>query len=911
MGASSIVESLMQRTLDDLIKSLRSPTTPIAPAIHRHLDDIRRELRSPDPSTKSTALQKLTYISSLHPPIDPSFASFHAIELLPSSPPFKRHSYLFISLTFPSSHDLLLLLPNQLRKDLSSPNHPDASLALQFLASRASSDLARDLTPEIFTLLNSSKPILRRKATSALVGVFTACPDSVRVCFKRLVENLDSSDDAGVLSAAVGVFCELSRTDPASYLPLAPEFYRVFVDAKRNNWVLIKILKIFAWLCPIEPRLARRVVEPVCDLMRRTMAKSVLLECIRTVFSSLADYEHAVALAVEKNKELLGCDEDANLRYLGLHALSLLGWERYPAVVMECKETIIKSLSDADPNIRRESLRLVMGMVSEGNLVEISRILVGYASKSDPDFCNEIFRSILSVCARNFYELVVDFDWYVSLLGEIARNVNCRHGEEVERQLVDIGMRVEDSRMELVSVARELLMDPALLGNPLLDRVLSAAAWVSGEYVRFSRNPFELVEALLQPRTDFLPPLVRAVYVQSTFKVLVFCLRSYLLQSERESSGESDLEVGDGELDLVGKKSEKRKEIFTHESMKYLLDLVETALGPLLECSDVEILERTRNVLGLVRVVREIQGQNVENEEGFKEGLKTCEIVEFIDAAFSEELGPVSGSAQERVIVPDGLVLRKDLSILDTILPNEDLSLSETFSLRSNKFKEVGRVSQPQTQNNDEPELPSESTSLLVEHRRRHGLYYLPTECENSVPNDYPPANEPLSLLPGSVDATENDLARLAEQSLVSKKPKQVKPRPVVVKLDGDEVSVSAEKLKKDSRETLLSGVVQDVLLGEERKPESSRKKSSDKSSQRRVKNVLKDGETISELQEHVGDGQRQRSRRHKHRTHKEGSSHRSLSKDDDPHSKHKSGQRAICPSNINVQSPVIQDFLL
>ncbi|KAK1298856.1 AP-3 complex subunit delta [Acorus calamus] len=701
----------MQRTLDDLIKSLRSPTTPIAPAIHRHLDDIRRELRSPDPSTKSTALQKLTYLSSLHPPIDPSFASFHAIELLPSSPPFKRPSYLFISLTFPSSHDLLLLLPNQLRKDLSSPNHPDASLALQFLASRASSDLARDLTPEIFTLLNSSKPILRRKATSALVGIFTACPDSVRVCFKRLVENLDSSDDAGVLSAAVGVFCELSRTDPASYLPLAPEFYRVFVDAKRNNWVLIKILKIFARLCPIEPRLARRVVEPVCDLMRRTMAKSVLLECIRTVFSSLADYEHAVVLAVEKNKELLGCDEDANLRYLGLHALSLLGSERYPAAVMECKETIIKSLSDADPNIRRESLRLVMGMVSEGNLVEISRILVGYASKSDPDFCNEIFGSILSVCARNFYELVVDFDWYVSLLGEIARNMNCRHGEEVERQLVDIGMRVEDSRMELVSVARELLMDPALLGNPLLDRVLSAAAWISGEYVRFSRNPFELVEALLQPRTDFLPPLVRAVYVQSTFKVLVFCLRSYLLQSERESSGESDLEVG---------------------MRRFLL---------------------------------------------------------------------------------------------------EATNLRKLAGFLSHKHKD-----------DDEPELPSESTSLLVEHRRRHGLYYLPTECENSVPNDYPPANEPLSLLPGSVDVTENDLARLAEQSLVSKKPKQVKPRPVVVKLDGDEVSVSAEKLKKDSRETLLSGVVQDVLLGEERKPESSQKKSSDKSSRRRVKDVLKDG---------------------------------------------------------------------
>nr|GFD63006.1 AP-3 complex subunit delta [Tanacetum cinerariifolium] len=54
---------------------------------------------------------------------------------------------------------------------------------------------------------------------------------------------------------------------------------------------------------------------------------------------------------------------------------------------------------------------------------------------------------------------------------------------------------------ELVRVGRDLLIDPALLGNPFIHRILSAAAWVAGEYVRFSRNPSEIMEALLQPRT--------------------------------------------------------------------------------------------------------------------------------------------------------------------------------------------------------------------------------------------------------------------------------------------------------------------------------------------------------------------------------------------------------------------------
>ena len=47
-----------------------------------------------------------------------------------------------------------------------------------------------------------------------------------------------------------------------SYLPLAPDFYKILVDSK-NNWVLIKVLKIFVKLAPLEPRLAKRVVEPI------------------------------------------------------------------------------------------------------------------------------------------------------------------------------------------------------------------------------------------------------------------------------------------------------------------------------------------------------------------------------------------------------------------------------------------------------------------------------------------------------------------------------------------------------------------------------------------------------------------------------------------------------------------------
>ncbi|KAK8938455.1 AP-3 complex subunit delta [Platanthera zijinensis] len=122
----------------------------------------------------------------------------------------------------------------------------------------------------------------------------------------------------------------------------------------------------------------------------------------------------------------------------------------------------------------------------------------------------------------------MDFDWYVSLLAEMVRNPHFMKGEEVERQLVDIALRVKEARPELVRVARDLLIDPALLENPFLHRVHSAVAWISGEFIKFSRNPMEIVEALLQPRTSFLPSLVRAVYVQAVFKVVSFCFISFM-----------------------------------------------------------------------------------------------------------------------------------------------------------------------------------------------------------------------------------------------------------------------------------------------------------------------------------------------------------------------------------------------
>ncbi|CAK7349697.1 unnamed protein product [Dovyalis caffra] len=966
MASPSLMDTLFQRSLDDIIKGLRHQQTTESTFISKVIEEIRRETKSTDLQTKSTALQKLTYLNSIHF-VDMSWASFHAIECI-SSPTFshKKIGYLAISQSFNESTPVILLISNQLRKDLKSGNEFEVSLALDCLSRIGTVDLCRDLSSEVFTLMSSSKVFVRKKAIGVVLRLFDKYPDAVRVCFKRLVESLESGDSQTV-SVVVGVFCELASKDPRSYLPLAPEFYRILVDS-RNNWLLIKALKIFAKLAPLEPRLAKRVVEPICDHMRKTGAKSLVFECIRTVVTSFTEYESAVKLAAAKIHEFL-MEDDPNLKYLGLHALSIMA-PKHLWGVLENKDVVIQSLSDEDPNIKLESLRLVMAMVSESNVVEICRVLVNYALKSDPEFCNEIIGSILSTCCRNVYEVIIDFDWYVSLLGEMSRIPHCQKGEEIENQLIDIGMRVKDVRPELVRVGRNLLIDPALLGNPFLHRILSAAAWVCGEYVEFSRNPVDLMEGLLQPRTSLLPSSIRTVYMQSAFKVLIFCMRSYFVQmedmtsevpdlaSKMECSESSDLATGkapaqsdqdegfnprnsnqsyedpsvvgagDGQTSASAFLEEKG---FTHESTVNLLNLMELAMGPLSGSYDVEIQERARNVLGFIELVkRDISNPSLRKEANLeREEVIASRIVEWVHDAFSEELGPVSMTAQNRVLIPDGLVLKENLTDLEAICGSVELPSSTSFSLRSPYYGESAGVSISNLQGEEDSDPSTESTSLLTEHRKRHGLYYLPSEKNEILANYYPPANDLSSGINANDDS--QDLVKLTDQSLASKrKPSHAKPRPVVVRLDEGDAAADLAK-KPEVKDDLLSGAIRDILLSNEAKPTSSQSNPSEKSSSKR-KGKDKLNVDLPDSKENLAVGEQPNpenpsSRKSKHRGHgkeknkksrgkkngdgREDDGEKEKQKSRDHHGRHKTRQRADAPLNVVSQTPVVPDYLL
>ena len=114
-----------------------------------------------------------------------------------------------------------------------------------------------------------------------LYKLYIQFPQGLRLSFDALKRRL-TDENISVTSCAVNVICELARKKPKNYLPLAPELFNILTTS-RNNWMLIKVAKLMGALVEEEPRLARKLLEPLANIIQSTPAKSLMYECINTV----------------------------------------------------------------------------------------------------------------------------------------------------------------------------------------------------------------------------------------------------------------------------------------------------------------------------------------------------------------------------------------------------------------------------------------------------------------------------------------------------------------------------------------------------------------------------------------------------------------------------------------------------
>ena len=320
---------MFEKTLTDVVKGIRASKRDTALYISQCIAEIKTEIHSNDTYVKANALQKLTFLHMMG--YSMNWASFATIEVM-SAPRFahKRVGYLAASQGFTQHTEVILLTTNLLKKELrgavGGKGVYEAGLAINCIANIVTEDLATDLLPELTNLTQHPQPYLRKKAILCLYKVFLKYPQGLRLTFARLQQCLDDPNPA-VVSCAVNVITELSDKNPRNYLSLAPAFFKLLTESS-NNWMLIKVVKLLGSLVPEEPRLARKLLEPLAKIVQQTQAKSLLYEAVHTITLCLpycrkadgsmpAIVPEIVTLCAQTLRTFVK-EPDQNLKYLGL-----------------------------------------------------------------------------------------------------------------------------------------------------------------------------------------------------------------------------------------------------------------------------------------------------------------------------------------------------------------------------------------------------------------------------------------------------------------------------------------------------------------------------------------------------------------------------------------------------------------
>lgn len=705
---------MFEKNLQDLVKGIRSTKGDVNVYISQCMQEIKNELKSTDQSIKAQAVRKLTYLHMLG--YDMCWAAFHVVEVM-SYERFahKRIGYNAACQSFTQSTDVVLLCTNLLKKEFSSPSEYEVGLAINVLANIVTTDLARDLLGDVVAMLNSPKSYVRKKATLVLYKMYLRYPQGLRLTFDKLKERMEEPD-VSVVSCAVNVICELAKKKPKNYLGLAPQFFRLLTTSS-NNWMLIKVVKLMKSLVPEEPRLARKLLDPLATIIQNTPAKSLLYECISTVTTALlytkksdgAQPRNVPAVVRLCNDHLRRYieDPDQNLRYLGLVGLSNL-MQSHPYVITEHQELIVECLAVDDITIRMRSLELLAGMVNPDNAAQIIRELMRQTLSADGTYRHELITRILHVCSVNKYENVHDFDWYIHVLVQLARIPSHQtmtdeledsltstavlqsrahgssasegasgssgsnaastsgqatlldhlrsqsHGIEVARQLVDIAVRVKSVRSVMVDHMMELLMEKEALSGP------------------------------------------GAGTLSQVFFAAAWIAGEYMVEYLDDDESEDDEEDEDEERETEGKKLERLHElvdqmmqprtttlpagvqsVYVHTLLKFVMvmaeraeeDAVEQLVHVILErlpaftqSEYIEVQERAlcvQQVLIAMGLGISALSSQERAAYAFDHGPSVApeKRLEILNAYFAERLAPVGARAQRKVPLPAGLDL--------------------------------------------------------------------------------------------------------------------------------------------------------------------------------------------------------------------------------------------------------------
>eukprot|EP01041_Mallomonas_annulata_P008450 gene8450-17422_t len=386
----------MSIKLRDLIRSVRACKTAAEEraVIAKECALIRTAIKEEQEQFRHRNVAKLMYIHMLGYPTH--FGQMECLKLI-SAPTFpeKRIGYLGLTLLLTESTEVLTLVTNSLKIDLSNPNQYIVALSLIAIGNLSTQDMARDLASDVEKLLKANNSYLRKKAALATIRLLRKEPDLIEHMSDRIVALLKDRAH-GVLITGIQLITEVIEMLPeyaTSYARLVPSLVRLLrnfismgyspehdVSGITDPFLQVKILRLLKYLGKGNEEASDQMNDVLAQVATNTetaknAGNAILYECVLTIMEVESDSGLRVLAVNILGRFLL--NRDNNIRYVALNTLSKVVSEDI-AAVQRHRNTIVDCLKDSDISIRHRALELIYQLVNEQNVTALVTELLNY-----------------------------------------------------------------------------------------------------------------------------------------------------------------------------------------------------------------------------------------------------------------------------------------------------------------------------------------------------------------------------------------------------------------------------------------------------------------------------------------------------------------------------------------------------
>ncbi|XP_069821730.1 AP-2 complex subunit alpha-2 isoform X2 [Dendropsophus ebraccatus] len=475
--------------------------------INKELANIRSKFKGDkalDGYSKKKYVCKLLFIFLLGHDID--FGHMEAVNLLSSNKyTEKQIGYLFISVLVNSNSELIRLINNAIKNDLSSRNPTFMGLALHCIANVGSREMAEAFAGEIPRILVAGDTMdsVKQSAALCLLRLYRTSPDLVLTNeWTSRVVHLLNDQHLGVVTAATSLITTLAQKNPEEFktsVSLAvSRLSRIVTSASTDlqdytyyfvpaPWLSVKLLRLLQCYPPPEdPAIRGRLTECLETILNKAQEPPKSKKVQHSNAKNAVLFE-AISLIIyhdsEPNLLVRACNQlgqflqhrETNLRYLALESMCTLASSEFSHEAVKTHiETVINALkTERDVSVRQRAVDLLYAMCDRSNAQQIVAEMLNYLETADYSIREEIVLKV-AILAEKY---AVDYTWYVDTILNLIRIAGDYVSEEVWYRVIQIVINRDDVQGYAAKTVFEALQAPACHEN-----LVKVGGYILGEF---------------------------------------------------------------------------------------------------------------------------------------------------------------------------------------------------------------------------------------------------------------------------------------------------------------------------------------------------------------------------------------------------------------------------------------------